>query len=275
MNLCPDMTIREQHARTVSVRFIRMDSVLRSFIDYQDRLLAMVSEREEVIGLMFAGSAADLSRVDEHSDQDFFLVVEDGTAEPLRQNLDWLPDHNQVLLSPRETDHGLKVIYSNGRVLEFAIFEDSELDSHVAPIDNRVVLDKKDITPRINRIAKKALPRAVDVETEMELFLSLIQIGVGRFLRGEQIAADQHIKSYALDKLLGIVRELRPVASSRADSLNRFRRFEFDYPTLGARIQSATLLDAENCAKEFVAIAGELELDPKKIQGIMQILKWE
>jgi hypothetical protein len=243
-------------------------------MDYQDRLLTMVSKRDEVIGLMFAGSAADLSRVDEHSDQDFFLIVIDGTAESLRQNLDWLPDHNEILLSPRETDHGLKVVYSNGRVLEFAIFEDSELDSHVAPIDNRVVLDKKDIAPRINTIAKKSVPRALNVEIEFELFLSLIQIGVGRFLRGEQIAADQHVKSYALEKLLGLIRELRPVVSSKADSLNRFRRFEFDYPTLGTRIQSAMRLDAENCAKEFVAIASELKFAPKKIEAIKKILKW-
>jgi len=252
-----------------------MDYVLRNFLDYQDQLLAMVSKRDEVLGLMFAGSAADTSRVDEHSDQDFFLIVVDGKAESFRQNLDWLPEHNQILLSPRETEHGLKVVYSNGRVLEFAIFEDSELDSHVAPIDNRVVLDKKDIAPRINKIAKKAAPKAVNVETEFELFLSLIQIGVGRFRRGEQIAADQHIKSYALEKLLGLIRELSPVASSKADSLNRFRRFEFDYPALGARIQSAMRLDAETCAMEFVAIAAELQLDPKKIEAIKKILRWQ
>jgi hypothetical protein len=251
-----------------------MDSVLRNFLDYQDQLLAKVSKRDEVLGLMFAGSAADTSRVDEHSDQDFFLIVVDGKAESFRQNLDWLPDHNQILLSPRETEHGLKVVYSNGRVLEFAIFEDSELDSHVAPIDNRVVLDKKDIAPRINKIAKKAAPKAVNVETEFELFLSLIQIGVGRFRRGEQIAADQHIKSYALEKLLGLIRELAPAASSKADSLNRFRRFEFDYPALGARIQSATRLDAETCAMELVAIATELQLAPIKIQAIQKILRW-
>lgn len=252
-----------------------MDAVLRNFIDYQERLLAGVTELDEVIGLMFAGSAADLSRVDEHSDQDFFLIVEDGAAERMRKNLDWLPNHDQILLSPRETEHGLKVVYSDGTLLEFAIFEDSELDQHVAPIDNKVVLDKKDITSRIGKIAKKAVPKPIAVDTEVELFLSLIQIGVGRYRRGEQIAADQHIKSYALEKLLGLIREVKPVATSRADSLNRFRRFEFDYPLLGKRIQSAMRLDAENCAKEFVAIALELELAPNKIQGIKEILKWQ
>ena len=252
-----------------------MDSVLRNFVDYQDRLLAKVTKRDEVIGLMFAGSAADLSRVDEHSDQDFFLIVKDGAAERMRENLDWLPNHEQILLAPRETEHGLKVVYLDGTLLEFAIFEDSELDQHIAPIDNKVVLDRTDITPRIGKIAQKAVPKPIAVETELELFLSLIQIGVGRYRRGEQIAADQHIKSYALEKLLGLIREVTPVAGSRADSLNRFRRFELDYPVLGKRIQSAMRLDAENCAREFVAIAVELELAPNKIQAIKEILKWQ
>jgi hypothetical protein len=252
-----------------------MDAVLRNFVEYQERLLAMVSARAEVLGLMFAGSAADLTRVDEHSDQDFFLIVKDGFAEPMRQNLDWLPDSDKILLSPRETDHGLKVVYASGLVLEFAIFEDSELDGHVAPLDNRVVLDKTDITPRIAQIAKKAVPKPISSETEFELFLSLIQIGVGRYRRGEQIAADQHIKSYALDKLLGLIRELQPVAKTRADSLNRFRRFEFDYPNLGNRIQAAMRLDAESCAKHFVEMALEIGLSKDKIKGIKEILKWQ
>jgi hypothetical protein len=34
-------------------------------------------------------------------------------------------------------------------------------------------------------------------------------------------------------------------------------------------------LDAETCAMELVAIAAELQLDPKKIEAIKKILRWQ
>ena len=104
------------------------DNTLSKFLEYSDRLAANAEVDPNVIGLIFLGSAADHSRVDEWSDHDFFLIVTAGLSEQYRGDLSWIPDIEQAVLHPRETDHGLKVVFADGRVLEFAVFEDAELE---------------------------------------------------------------------------------------------------------------------------------------------------
>lgn len=236
-----------------------MSFSLANFIKYQEQMVEKLSSIPEALGLMFAGSAADLSRVDQYSDQDFYLIVKDGAAEGFRRDLSWLPEHQAIILSPRETEHGLKVIYENGTTLEFAVFEISELSTQLAPKDNRVVFDRGGVQEIINDITHKQT-KAFDPETEYELFISLLYIGVGRVKRGEIIAGSQHIKSYALNHLLGLIRHYQQAVSDSSDSLNRYRRFERDFPRLGARLAALVEDDSLVCARGMVEIAAELPI---------------
>lgn len=249
-----------------------MSQSIAAFLKFQQQLLDQVKDRDEVIGLVFLGSSAATDRADEHSDHDFFLVVKPGTGEKLRQNLDWLPNHSEILLAPRETAHGLKVVYSDLRLLEFAVFEDQELELSSAN-DYSVVLDKSNITQRMADIAKRSVPREIDPNAEFELFLALIQIGLGRYRRGEVIASEQHLKSYAVEKLIKLARYLEPSATSRADSLNPFRRFELDYPSLGAEINALQRLDGEGCAGGLMQIAQQLPLTQEQQLKLQHIKK--
>jgi len=61
--------------------------LLEEFVDYSNRLRDSLAKREEVVGLVMVGSAADLGRVDEWSDHDFYVVTKNGSAENLRQDL--------------------------------------------------------------------------------------------------------------------------------------------------------------------------------------------
>ncbi len=224
-----------------------MSEYLEKFLDFQAQLTDSVAKRPEVIGLIFVGSAAATHRVDQYSDQDFFLVVKAGTGEAFRQDLSWLPNHNEIVLSPRETAHGLKVVYQTGDVLEFAVFEDSELE--LASVnDYRVVLDKQDLTGRMAKIATRSIPKPIDRTREFELFLSLILIGTGRAKRGEILAAEQHIKSAAMDFAIKLIRNAR-AANEKADSLNGFRRFEQDYPEVSKELHRIALLESEPAAR--------------------------
>ncbi len=224
-----------------------MSEYLEKFLDFQAQLTDSVAKRPEVIGLIFVGSAAATHRVDQYSDQDFFLVVKAGTGEAFRQDLSWLPNHNEIVLSPRETAHGLKVVYQNGDVLEFAVFEDSELE--LASVnDYRVMLDNQDLTGRMARIAARSIPKPIDRTREFELFLSLILIGTGRAQRGEILAAEQHIKSAAMDFAIKLIRNAR-AANEKADSLNGFRRFEQDYPEVSKELHRIALLESEPAAR--------------------------
>ncbi len=243
-----------------------------AFVAYQNELRDLVAKRPEVIGLVFLGSSAALERADAHSDHDFFLVVATGHGEHYRQNLDWLPQHEEILLAPRETAHGLKVVYQDLKLLEFAVFEDQELELAAAN-DFAVVLDRADITARMAAIAKRSVPKAMDALAEFELFLALIQIGVGRFRRGEKIASEQHLKSYAVEKLIKLVRHYKPVSSTRMDSLNPFRRFEFDYPELAEQIHGFQLQPGDMCATGLLELALSLPLPEGEIQKLQHIRK--
>ena len=253
-----------------------MSEYLEKFLFYQAQLTYSVAKRPEVIGLIFVGSAAATERVDQYSDQDFFLVVQPGTGEAFRQNLDWLPNHHEISFSPRETAHGLKVVYQNGDVLEFAVFEDSELELSSVN-DYSVVLDLQDIAERVAKIAKRSIPAPTNRAQELELFLSLILIGVGRAKRGEVLAAEQHIKSYALTHALKLIRATGS-SNTKADSLNGFRRFELDYPQLASEIQKLLLLETENAAKQLCEVvlrelkATESEL--RQYQVVARRLGW-
>jgi len=230
-----------------------MSAYLEKFLAYQAQLTDLVAKRPEVIGLVFVGSAAATQRVDQYSDQDFFLVVTEGSGESFRQDLKWLPNSAEIASHPRETAHGLKVVYQNGDVLEFAVFEDSELELSSVN-DYKVVLDRADIAERMAKIAHRSIPTEVNRAQELELFLSLILIGVGRARRGEVLAAEQHIKSYALNHALRLVRLANPVESSMMDSLNSYRRFEFDYPEMGRELAMVMRMPTEESARALAVL---------------------
>lgn len=256
----------------------RVSADLDKFLDYQRRLTESAQKDSNVIGLVFAGSAADHSRVDQYSDQDFFLIVKEGQGEVYRNDLSWLPDFDDIVISPRETAHGLKVVYQNGDLLEFAVFEDSELELGAAN-DYAVAVDKQDIAERMSKIANHTAPKPADRATDWELFLSLILIGVGRARRGEIIAAEQHVKSYALDKALRLIRLAKPVSPNSADSFNSYRRFEKDYPALGSAIGDLLLLPTEQAAKSLtVLVADVLEINEQEqaqLAVVFDSLGWD
>lgn len=245
-------------------------SALEHFIDFSNRLTESLSGREDVIGLVLVGSTADHSRVDEWSDHDFFVITKEGAAEAMRQNLSWLPDHDQIVMSPRETDHGLKVVYRDSHVLEFAVFNDSELE--LAGLNAyAVAIDRTNITERSLAIAARPSGAAFDFDKEWQLFLALLLIGVGRARRGETLIAGQFVRSYCLNHVLGFVRHwLTPVAGTehKEDSFNRYRRFELQFPELGQRLEALLQLPVEAGASamlEFCLELGSATLTPAQV----------
>ena len=237
------------------------NSSLEEFLDYSHELSVSAEQHPDVLGLVLVGSAADTSRVDEWSDHDFFLVVKVGCGEAMRNDLTWLPDFENVAIASGETAHGLKVVYRNGHVLEFAVFEDPELE--LAAVNYWAVpVDKTNITSRVQALETQTQGTPFDEDKEWGLFLALILIAVGRARRGEVLIAGQAIRSYYLKHVLGFVRDRRqpiPGTEGLEDNLDRFRRFEKQYPVEAARIEKILQLSVEQSAKdqlEFVLSLG-------------------
>lgn len=251
-----------------------------AFLEYSDRLAANALANPEVVGLVLVGSAADTARVDEWSDHDFFLVVNEGVGESFRNDLSWLPDSREVAIASRETAHGLKVVYRNGHVLEFAVFEDPELE--LASVNYWAVpVDKSNITSRVEALEKRTAGGVFEEQKEWGLFLAHILIAVGRARRGEVLIAGQAIRSYMLRHTLGFVRDrLQPLPGTEGlgDNLDRFRRFEQQYPAEGARIESILQLPVEDSAHaqlDFVlGLGGFTDEQHEQAEVVRQRLGW-
>jgi hypothetical protein len=259
------------------------EKVLKTFLQFSDALRKSLETRSEVIGLVLVGSTAATNRVDEWSDHDFFVITKAGSAESMRQDLSWLPRHSEIAFSPRETEHGLKVIYQGGQVLEFAVFDDPELEV-VSVNSYAVVLDRTNIKTRMDAIAARRKTHAFNAEAEFELFLGQILIGVGRARRGELLSAGQFVDTFAMNHALGLIRSWSSsidASQTVEDDLNRFRRFEFQYAEIGTALQSLRLMDVESSAKELLKIVRDVgksslsESQLRQMKVVIDRLGWQ
>jgi hypothetical protein len=256
--------------------------VRRAFSAYLDRLIISLDGRPDVVGLVLTGSTADRSRVDEWSDHDFFVVCSSrDAAEAMRQNLDWLPDIDSLIMSVRETEHGLKGLYRDGRVLEFAVFGPDELRlAHANAFE--VPLDRGGIYQAMRQVAARPKPGSDTTPLQhAQLFLALLLIGVGRARRGELLTAGQFIRTHALTHLLALHRRLGPTPSDpRLDDLDLFRRLEQVHPDLADVIERALERDPETAARgllyvaEATAIARWNEWPADAAQVVKERLGW-
>ncbi|MFP2902809.1 hypothetical protein, partial [Corallococcus sp. 4LFB] len=140
-------------------------------------------------GLVALGSmAARDYPPDDFSDHDFFVIAWPGHAETLRHERGWLPRAEDVALVFRETAHGLKVVYRDGHLLEFAVFDLEEL-SFARVNRYRVLLDKGGVTERMDARARDTaveLQRtAPDDAWLFGQWLTQVLVGMGRHARGE------------------------------------------------------------------------------------------
>lgn len=228
------------------------------FEDYTRALADSVARFDEVEGLVLLGSTAAVNRIDEWSDHDFYLVVRDGTQERFRTELCWLPNPDDIAFAVRETEHGLKVVYRSGAVLEFAVASGDEV-STFGGSPYAVVLDRADVAGRMAAAPTTPPPVERDDLREFRLFLSLVLIGVGRARRGEELAGGELVRTYAAERLLTVLRHRLPGFSGSADAepdpFNVFRRFEAAFPDIGRALGEAMALSVDDCAARLLGIA--------------------
>jgi hypothetical protein len=228
-------------------------------MDFKDELRATAEVDERILGLVWAGSAAETSRFDEWSDYDFFLITHDDVAEPMRQDLSWLPAFSDVAFWARETAHGLKVVYNDATILEFAVFTLDEL-SAAAVNHYEVDYDGADVEKRTAAI--KAPGERSSHETlddHLAIIYTLLMIAIGRARRGERLIAGQFIRSYApLHLIRAVKKTLESQAPEKRDVLDAWRRFEWEYPEIGARLNAAAALEVEASAWAIADLTAEL-----------------
>lgn len=225
---------------------------------FTNQLIKTATTDDQVLGLVALGSMADLRRRDDFSDHDFFLITRHGLQEHYRQDLSWLPNAATIVLKLRETAHGLKVMFESGHLIEFAVFDVDEISLAKAN-DYAVLVDKADVHERMGKISYQGLSEECDLESELLHTLGLFQVGAGRALRGEGLSGHIFIKSHAMGHLLPVlVAYAEGEQRERLDNLDVYRRFEFVFPNLGAKLNQALLEPPAQCALSLLGILDEI-----------------
>lgn len=205
------------------------------------QLRANLQADERVLGLVLLGSTAHQRRApDAWSDHDFFVITRSGEQEAFRTQFTWLPDHESVVLTVRETAHGLKILYANGHLLEFAAFDVAEIALAKAN-EYTVAFDRGGVAAAMQGIAStQAAPiTAPGRQRDMGMFLCLLVVGAGRVARGEAISGQMFIRAHALSHLMPVLAQTLNADDPRLDNLDPLRRFEQVYPQTGAAINAA------------------------------------
>jgi hypothetical protein len=219
------------------------------------------------IALIGAGSAgAEIGRMDQYSDIDFFLIVEDGFSAGFINDNSWFGRDLPIVFAFRDTDHGNKALLENGVFLEFAIFTQTELAQNGIPGLRTIWSKSGFLLPDLS--AKQ--PTVREVSYYVDQALSNLLVGALRLRRGERLAALAMIERYALTNLLRAYRVKNNLAIQ--DPFNIERRAEqalgVDFTAL---VQGYERL--EDSLEKILAFAEEnFEVNASIAQSIRELL---
>lgn len=198
----------------------RMDAIGRSVAEYDGTLMLLALGS---IGL-------ETNRLDDYSDLDFFLIVEDGHKARFIDNLDWLAVE-PLAYQFQNTKDGHKVMYEDGIYAEFAVFEVVEMPG-IAYTPGRVVWERDEALHAF------ATPNVVtdvpDAAYCYEEALTNLYVGLLRERRGERLAGFELIQVAAINNVLKAHGEM-------SDPFNPTRRVETKHPDVTRLLEQGVL----------------------------------
>ncbi len=166
-----------------------------------EKLIQSIRADARILALMGLGSMADLSRLDQFSDMDFFLIVAKGKKQAFIDNLSWL-DVLSPIYTFRNTIDGYKVLTNNQVFLEFAVFEIEELDR--IPYHQPRILYSHDGFDVHQIPLKRQSKEKIDVSYALNEALTNLYIGLLRNERGELLSAFQMIQVYGFQRVMQV-----------------------------------------------------------------------
>ncbi|MFZ5993227.1 MAG: hypothetical protein ACOYW9_15870 [Deinococcota bacterium] len=187
-----------------------------------------------LIGLGSVGLERD--RLDEHSDLDFFALVEPGQKARYLQDLSWLSDVAPVVFLFPNTADGYKLLYADGIFCEFAVFEPQELEQ-IPFAAGQVVWSRAGVDASVATPTRRAMGVArPGMEWHLGEALTNLYVGLKRYRRGEKLSAMRFVQGFALDRVLELASVLETEQPARRDPFNNERRLEQRFPRFSARL---------------------------------------
>jgi lincosamide nucleotidyltransferase len=190
-----------------------------------DEIGQSLAQTEGALAMLGLGSVGrELARLDDHSDLDFFVIVEPGYKGRFISELDWLSRIQPVAYAFQNTVDGHKLLFADGIFCEFAVFEPDELAS-IPFTPGRIVWQAAGFDAAV--LEK---PPARSAERSIEFLVgeavTNLYIGLGRYRRGEKLSAARFIQGYAVDRIVELAARIEPAQPGFVDPFDGVRRFE-------------------------------------------------
>ena len=242
---------------------------------FLDRLGDVLAERGDAVALLGLGSVGrDLHRLDEHSDADFFVVVDDATArQRYLDEVDWLEAAHPVAWSFENSPVGRKALLEGGLFAEYAVFSVSDLATAGYP-PGRVHWQRAD-APAGLATPTAPLPGTPRLEEQVGEAITNLYVGLHRDLRGERLTATRFIQGYAVDRWVTILGLLGLGSGPQQDvfAIDRGaeRRFAPDLLPL-ADLVPGYERNAHAARTLLGLLERHVELDPAMLAAVRQVL---
>ncbi len=180
----------------------------------------------------------ETGRLDDYSDLDFFVIVQDGYKSRYIEDLDWLALICPIAYQFRNTTDGYKLLYADGIFCEFAVFELPEL-SHIPFAQGRVVWKQPWIDDSIGTPVHASPQKpAVDADWSVGEALTNLYVGLNRLQSGEKLSAARFIQQYAVDRVLELAPLIEAESGAPPDPFGNDRRFEQRFLRLAEELPS-------------------------------------
>lgn len=175
----------------------------RRRLERLDALAAVLAARGDALALIGLGSVGtDLYRLDEHSDIDFFVIVEDGAKQRYLDRIDWLEAAHPVAYSFSNSVDGRKALFADDVFAEYAVFTLAELAGAAYP-PGRLVWRRDDAPADLHLPRRRPGPSPYDtVDYQANEVITNLYVGLHRDIRGERLSAARFIQSYAVDRII-------------------------------------------------------------------------
>lgn len=183
-----------------------------------DDLAAELDRRGDARALLGLGSVGlDLARLDDHSDLDFFVIVDDDARQRYLDSVDWLEAVHPLAFSFANTADGRKALWADGLFAEYAVFTLDDLE-RIPYSPGRVVWQRDDTTASI---ASPSIPVPVPGHSSLDWLVgeatTNLYVGLHRFRRGERLSGMRLVQVFAVDRVLEIAGVLGLESSPQQD----------------------------------------------------------
>ena len=201
----------------------------KRLLDRLNRIAEVLRDRGDAVALLGLGSVGrDLHRLDEHSDLDFFAVVDDDAKARYLNSVDWLQAAAAVAFSFPNTADGRKVLFADGLYAEYAVFTVTELREAEYP-PARLVWQREDAPDGLDLPVRHPDQERSDISYQVNEAMTNLFVGLHRELRGERLSAMRLIQVHAVDRILHVLELSAGDGATRQDLFARERGIEFQH----------------------------------------------